>query len=87
MITDNTTFIVRFLILDVQVVEVQGEVMITQKTVLKKSVPTWKRHSVFQLVKRRYNDKAFLAHFSSRAPTDCWGVTRFEGVLKLQYMF
>ena len=52
-----------------------------QKTVLKKkSVPTWNRHCLFQLVIRQYNDKAILAHFSSRAPTDCWGVTRFEGV-------
>jgi hypothetical protein len=53
-----------------------------QKTVLKKN-----RHSVFQLVIRQYNDKAILAHFSSRAPTDCSDVSRFEGALKLQCIF
>jgi hypothetical protein len=36
MITEITAFIIRFLILGVQVVEVQDEVMRMQKTTLKK---------------------------------------------------
>jgi len=38
MIIENTTFIIRFLIWDVQVVEIQEEVMIMQKSVFKKKI-------------------------------------------------
>jgi hypothetical protein len=39
MITENTTFIIRFLISGVQEVEVEEEVMRMQKNVLKKIFP------------------------------------------------
>jgi hypothetical protein len=39
MTTENTAFIIRFLILDIWVVEVQEEVTRMQKTVLKKICP------------------------------------------------